>query len=266
MGDCLPHSWSTMNLEKIKTGVKWKDLVELTPREKLIENTLCFPWLIASLLLAYNEYYLLALPFSGMYFLTSLRQSHNGYHNALGISKFWTRCTLYFNSTFMLASLHAIKHNHMKHHKEALSHEDYERSVADMKWWRALIHGPFHWMYMHGVALKEAGRKEVIHVLFELLLVISLVTLSFSVAIHFLIYHILFMVLAESLLPFFTVWMVHRGCDEHKLAHVQRNKIVNFLTMNMMLHLEHHLFPAVPAIKLGILADRIDDFEVNHDS
>ncbi|MFK7755443.1 MAG: fatty acid desaturase [Flavobacteriales bacterium] len=252
-----------MNLEHIKQNVKWKDLVKLTPREKFIENTLCFPWLIASLVAAYNEYYLLALPCSAMYFLTSRRQSHNGYHNALGISQFWTRCTLYFNSTFMLASLHAIKHNHMKHHKEALSHEDYERRIAEMKWWRALVHGPFHWVYMHGVALKEGRRKEAPHILLELVLVLGLLTAAMGFQIHFLIYHMAFMILAECLLPFFTVWVVHHRCDEHKLANIQRSKVINFLTMNMMLHLEHHLFPAVPAIKLGVLSKRIDDFEVN---
>jgi len=252
-----------MQLEHIKQNVKWKDLVELSPLEKFIENTLCFPWLIGALLAAHYEFYVLAVPLSGMYFLTSLRQSHNGYHNALGINKFWTRCTLYFNSTFMLASLHAIKHNHMKHHKEALNHEDYERTVAEMKWWRALIHGPFHWAYLHKTALNEVSSRERLHIIFELILIGTLITMAAVFHIHFLIYHIIFMVLAECLLPFFTVWIVHHGCDEHKLAHVQRNRIINFLTMNMMLHLEHHLFPAVPAIKLGVLAKRIDDFEVN---
>ncbi len=253
-----------MNLEHIQKNVKWKDLVELTPLEKFVENTLCFPWLIASLVVAYNEQYAIALPLSAMYFLTSLRQSHNGYHNALGISRFWTRCTLYFNSTFMLASLHAIKHNHVKHHKEALSHQDYERSIAEMKWWRALFHGPFHWWHLHRTALAEAKNSELLNILVELLLLTSIIAIALVFSMHFLVYHILFMILAECLLPFFTVWVVHHGCDEHNLANIQRNRIINFLTMNMMLHLEHHLFPAVPAIKLGELAKRIDQFEVTY--
>jgi len=66
------------------------------------------------------------------------------------------------------------------------------------------------------------------------------------------------MILAELLMPFFTIWVTHHGHDEHSLAHIRRNKWLNKATMNMMLHYEHHLFPAVPTIKLGELTRRIE--------
>jgi fatty acid desaturase len=42
------------------------------------------------------------------------------------------------------------------------------------------------------------------------------------------------------------------------IARTQRTWWKNFVTYNMFYHLEHHLFPAVPTIKLPELAKRID--------
>jgi len=79
----------------------------------LIENNLTIPWFLISITLAYFEYYILALPFSAFFFLTALRQVHNGFHNSLGTNKFLTWLSLYINSVLMLVSIHAVKFNHM---------------------------------------------------------------------------------------------------------------------------------------------------------
>ena len=50
--------------------VKWKDLIHLSPLEMIIENSITLPWLIISCLLAWKHYYLAALPFSFIFFLT----------------------------------------------------------------------------------------------------------------------------------------------------------------------------------------------------
>lgn len=111
---------------EILKSVEWKDLKKLSVKDMLIENNLTIPWLIISLTLAYYGHYIIALPFSGFYFLTSLRQVHNGFHNSLGTNKFLTWLTLYLNSISMIASIHAIKFNHIRHHKHCLTDEDYE--------------------------------------------------------------------------------------------------------------------------------------------
>ncbi len=250
-----------MELDKIKAQVKWRDLIRLTPTEKLIENMLCWPWLFASLTLAAFEYYLVALPITAIYFLAALRQSHNGYHNALGISQTATNITLLANSPFMLASLHSIKLNHMEHHRHDLDEDDYERTVSDMPWWRVLLHGPQHWWHNHKTAFTLANHREKRWLRAELTLIFSLFWVAMLFQIQFLIYHFSVIFIAELLLPFFTVWLTHHGHDEHSIAHVRRNKFLNLITMNMLLHYEHHLFPAVPAIKLGELTRRIEAVE-----
>ena len=66
------------------------------------------------------------------------------------------------------------------------------------------------------------------------------------------------MALGQRLYSFFTVWTVHRGCDRRALSRTQRGRLVNLITANLFYHLEHHLFPAVPACRLPELARRID--------
>ena len=128
-----------MNPTDLIKKVEWKDLKKLSVKEMLIENNISLPWLIISLSLAFNGYYFAALPFSGFYFLTALRQVHNGFHNSLGTGKFLTWLSMYLNSISMIASIHAVKFNHIRHHKFCLSNEDYEGKSASMKWYKAII-------------------------------------------------------------------------------------------------------------------------------
>jgi fatty acid desaturase len=107
----------------------------------IIENTITLPWLLASWILAYYRLSLIALPVSFIFFLTALRQAHNGFHYTLG--------------------------------------------------------------------------------------------------------------------TVFAVWTVHHDCDEEVFARTLSTRWKNKLTYNMFYHLEHHLFPSVPTIKLPQLSSRI---------
>ncbi|MFK8011694.1 MAG: fatty acid desaturase, partial [Marinicellaceae bacterium] len=75
----------------------------------------------------------------------------------------------------------------------------------------------------------------------------------------FLRYHIIVMLVGQSMTAFFAVWTVHHDCDSEKqVARTIRHGIKAKLTFNMFYHLEHHLFPAVPTCHLHLLANRID--------
>lgn len=249
-----------MTHQEIVKKVKWKDLRTLSFTEKVIENTITIPWLTLSLLLAYFEYYTLALPFSAFFFLTGLRQVHNGFHYSLGTSKFLTWLTLYINSILMMASIHAIKFNHLRHHKHCLGEEDYEGKSAKMTWYGAILYGPIHAVLIHKVTLQIGNKNYKKHVLIELISIAIFTIIVFYFQINFLIYHILVMILGECLSAFFAVWTVHHDThDQPILARTQRVWWKNKLTYNMFYHLEHHLFPAVPTIKLPELAKRIDE-------
>ncbi|UHO39595.1 fatty acid desaturase [Chryseobacterium capnotolerans] len=246
------------HLELIK-NVEWKDLKKLSMREIFIENNISMPWFFISLSLAYHGYYWLALPFSGFYFLTALRQVHNGFHNSLGTGKLMTWLSLYLNSLTMLTSVHAVKFNHIRHHKFCLSEEDYEGKSASMKWYEAILYGPKHLFLIHWITFKKANKTYRKNMFLELGSIGVMATVIFYFQIHVLMYHTVVMIFGELLMAFFAVWTVHHDTHENPgIARTQRGFWKNKLTFSMFYHMEHHLFPAVPTIKLPELADRID--------
>ncbi len=249
-----------MTHQEIMQRVEWKDLQQLSIKEMLIENNLTIPWLLISLFLAQQGYYLLALPFSFFFFLTGLRQVHNGFHNALGTNRFLTWLSLYLNSILMVVSIHAVKFNHLRHHKYCLSEKDFEGKSARMTWYGAILYGPIHIFMIHKITWQLGDQYYRKQLILELASVILFVATAFYFQINFLIYHIIVMVAGELLSAFFAVWTVHHDAeDSHHFARTQRTGWKNKITFSMFYHLEHHLFPAVPTIKLPELAKRLDE-------
>ncbi len=248
-----------MTHQEILKTVPWRDLRKASRGETAIELGLTLPWLALALGLAWCGLYWLALPFSGFFFLTGLRQSHNGFHNALGVGKRFTWFVLYFNSLLMMVSIHAVKFNHLRHHSFCLADEDYEGKAAAMSWYGAILYGPVHTFLIHRVALRAGGRSLRRAVVFELGSIAVCVAFVLFFQIHFLMYHMAVMIFGEFLMAFFAVWMVHQDThDRPVFARTQRARWKNALTYNMFFHLEHHLFPAVPTIKLPEVARRLD--------
>lgn len=249
-----------MTHREILQKVEWKDLRKLSFKEMLIENNLTIPWFAISITLAYFSYYWIALPFSGFFFLTGLRQVHNGFHNSLGTNKFLTWLSLYINSLLMVSSIHAIKFNHIRHHKYCLSDNDYEGKSAGMTWYGAILYGPIHMFLIHKITLQIGNKKYVRNVLLELFSISIMLFIIFYFRVDFLIYHVSVMILGEFLMAFFAVWTVHHDTEEQpNFARTQRGGWKNKITFSMFYHLEHHLFPAIPTIKLPELAKRIDE-------
>ena len=247
-----------MKQEAIIKTVRWKDLTHLSRKDVIIENTITLPWLIASWILAYKQLYGWAVPCSVMFFLTALRQVHNGFHHSLSVSKKMTWLSLYINSLLMLISSHAVKFNHLRHHKYYPGPEDHEGKCAQMKWYRAILHGPQHVWDIHAVTWRLGNKFYRRDLILEISSVMFFTAVAFYIGSGFLIYHIVAMTAGEFFSAFFAVWTVHHDLDENVIARTQRKRWKNIITYNMFYHLEHHLFPAVPAIKLKELADRID--------
>lgn len=237
--------------------VQWKDLTRLTPFETFVENSLSIPWLLGSWVLAYHHLYFLALPFSFIFFLTGLRQVHNGFHYTLGISRKMTALTLFANSLLMLAAMDAIKYNHLRHHKHCMAEADVEGKCAKMSAWRSLLYGPQFIYEQHISALLSKKKRVIVPVALEMLGIVAVVLLILYSGIGFLIYHVIAMATGELFTAFFAIWTVHHDCDEEEVARTLSVKWKNRFTYNMFYHLEHHLFPGVPTIKLPVLSKRI---------
>src|SRR5262245_49761035 len=140
-------------------GVEWRDLVALTPLEAARELTLCLPWLALSLALAAQHLYFPALASSFMMFLTGLRQVHNGHHHALGLGRRANEWFLFAMSVVMLGAMHAVKFNHLRHHKLCMGEGDVEAASARMSGWRAIAFGPLFPLLLHRTALAKGNRR-----------------------------------------------------------------------------------------------------------
>jgi fatty acid desaturase len=241
-------------------SVKWNDLVEVSPFETAYELLLSLPWLLLSLVLANYRLYPFALGASFMFFLAGLRQVHNAHHYALGLSRGATEWVIYIMSALMLGSMHAVQFNHLEHHKHCMDDEDMEALSARMGALKAIFFGPAFPILLHWNAWKNARPRIRRWMLAELMTSIVLGFVVFGIMdIHALQYHFAVMAVGQCLTAFFAVWTVHHDCGRsHFIARTLRNKLKNFVSMNMFYHVEHHLFPRVPTFHLPKLAERLD--------
>lgn len=243
--------------------VEWKDLLRLNRWHIIYELTLSLPWLLVSLYFAYLNIYPIALFCSFMFFLTGLRQVHNAFHFALGVSRQATHWVMFVLSIVMLGSMHAVQINHLRHHQHCMQVEDIEAKSAKMKWWQALLFGPiFPWM-LHIKALQVGNKIQIRWIYAELLMnIIVLILVFFVFDIALLKYHVITMLIGQCMTAFFAVWTVHHDTEDHiYMARTVRNEFKRVVTYNMFYHVEHHLFPAVPTRHLHILAKRLDHYD-----
>ena len=252
------NEWKKTNqLDK----VQWSDLLHLSKIEITYELVIWLPWLLLSLFAAAYDLTILALGFSFIFFITGLRLNHNACHYALGVSKSTHEYVLFFLSLLMLGSMHAVQVNHMRHHKFFPSHEDIEAMSAHKPAIIAFLIGPFFPIMLHVKALQIGSLSQKKWIILELMVNVLWILVVFAVLDYaFLRYHIMVMLLAQSMTAFFAVWTVHHDCDAQKhVARTVRNNLKAKITFNMFYHLEHHLFPAVPTCHLHLVAERIDE-------
>ncbi len=159
-----------------------------------------------------------------------------------------------------MASMHAVKYNHLQHHKHTLNENDIEALSAKMPAWKAIMAGPYFIIKIHTHAIHFANTNYRNWIIFELLVIFGILLFTYTVIqVHWISYHVTVMLIGECLTSFFAVWTVHHDCEKDKLfSRTMRGFWQTKLFYNMFYHTEHHLFPRVPTCHLGILAKRID--------
>lgn len=255
-------------------AVKWQDLRSLTRGQIAYNVILPYPFLLLSWWFASQSWYVLACGASYLFFAAAFRQAHDGYHHSLGTGKRTTTGILLLLSVLLITSLHSIRATHMEHHRNPLGDSDIEGSLAKVSWWQAMLGGVTYRLsiYRQGLRLSSRRNQRIAYLEFGLIasvIATALVLSVFPIAVpaiamsaQVLMYHILTMMLANASVGIIAVWGVHHDCGE-TVARTERNLLVNFLTFNLLYHVEHHLFPAVPSNHLPQLAKRLDA-EVPH--
>lgn len=255
-------------------AVKWQDLRSLTRGQIAYNVILPYPFLLLSWWFASQSWYVLACGASYLFFAAAFRQAHDGYHHSLGTGKRTTTGILLLLSVLLITSLHSIRATHMEHHRNPLGDSDIEGSLAKVSWWQAMLGGVTYRLsiYRQGLRLSSRRNQRIAYLEFGLIALVIATALVLSVfpiavpaiamSVQVLMYHILTMMLANASVGIIAVWGVHHDCDE-TVARTERNLLVNFLTFNLLYHVEHHLFPAVPSNHLPQLSKRLDA-EVPH--
>jgi len=239
-------------------SVEWQDLRQLSLGETVYNIFLSLPFLLLSWWSAWQGWWLLALVATFFFFTAALRQAHDCYHRTLGVSKVATELMLFLLSITMLCSTHAIRHTHLNHHRVPLGDSDVEGNWARLPWYQAILGGGLFSIAIQWFGLTHGSRRNRMLVGFDLLLIFAVIATAFITMHPVLIYHVLVMILANIMVGFFAVWSVHHGCDDVVYARSERHPSINLLTFNLLYHIEHHLFPAVPTNHLPMLAKRLD--------
>ena len=239
-------------------NIEWQDLRLLKPTETVYNIFLSLPFLLLSWWSAWQGWWLLALVATFFFFTAALRQAHDCYHRTLGVSKVATELMLFLLSITMLCSTHAIRHTHLNHHRDPLGDSDVEGNWARLPWYQAILGGGLFSIAIQWFGLTHGSRRNRMLVGFDLLLIFAVIATAFITMHPVLMYHVLLMILANTMVGFFAVWSVHHGCDDMVYARSERHPLINVLTFNLLYHIEHHLFPAVPTNHLPRLAKRLD--------
>ena len=240
-------------------SIQWQDLRQLHGAETVYNLLLSAPFLLLSWWSAAQGIWLLALASSFFFFMAALRQAHDCYHRTLGVGKVATELMLFMLSITMLCSTHAIRHTHLNHHRDPLGESDVEGNWARLPWYRAILGGGQFSVAIQWFGLTHGSRRNRLLVATDMLLIITVISAAFITMHPVLMYHVLIMLVANMLVGFFAVWSVHHGCDEIVYARSERHPLINLLTFNLLYHIEHHLFPAVPTNHLPELAKRLDN-------
>lgn len=261
------HANKEQAIKKAIAAVEWQDLRQLTRGQIAYNVILPYPFLLLSWWFASQSWYVLACGASYLFFAAAFRQAHDGYHHSLGTGKRMTTAILLLLSVLLMTSLHSIRATHMAHHRDPLGDNDIEGSLAKVSWWQALLGGITYRLdiYRQGLHLSSRRNQNLAWLEFALIgsvVIVTLILTAFTIATlailaQVLIYHILTMILANASVGIIAVWGVHHDCDE-TIARTERNQLVNLLTFNLLYHVEHHLFPAVPSNHLPALAKRLD--------
>ena len=239
-------------------SVEWQDLRQLSLSETVYNIFLSLPFLLLSWWSAWQGWWLLALVATFFFFTAALRQAHDCYHRTLGVSKVATELMLFMLSITMLCSTHAIRHTHLNHHRDPLGESDVEGNWASLPWYQAILGGGLFSIMIQWFGLTHGSRRNRILVALDMLLIFAVIATAFITMHPVLMYHVLVMILANIMVGFFAVWSVHHGCDDVVYARSERHPLINLLTFNLLYHIEHHLFPAVPTNHLPTLAKRLD--------
>ena len=199
-------------------------------------------------------------------FLTYGSISHDLVHRNLGLPKWLNEILLSLIELLAFRSGHAYRAVHLHHHARFPADDDLEGAASRMTLWRALIEGvglqPRLWFFAmrrpgphRPWAIAECAASIV-------LLGASIAAIPFTIA---PIAYALLMIAGSWIFPLITAYIPHNpeGTTELMQTKLFRGRVLSWLAMEHLYHLEHHLYPGVPHHNWPELATRLDPHFAN---
>lgn len=241
-----------------------KDLLETTCFQRWLALSRPFFCVVIYALLAWFGLWWLTLPCVFLIFVSVVNVTHDVVHGSLGLGKKGTEWALFATGAMLLESGHAYRASHLQHHAVFPSGDDPEGDPARMTFLGAILHGPIFlprlwwWAFRH--ASKRPGQRAWL--LLEASLPLACVGTGLAIwpQTSSVLFYALQVILGSWVYPLLTVYLPHHhyGDTPWTQTRTLRGRIIPALFLELTYHLEHHLYPAVPAHHLAELSRRLE--------
>jgi len=194
-------------------------------------------------------------------FLTYGSISHDLVHRTLGLPRWLNEIMLSLIELIAFRSGHAYRAVHLHHHAAFPADDDIEGAAARMPLWRALVEGIGLQARLWFFAMRRPGshrRWAAAECAVTTLLFAGCIA-AVPMTIAPLAYALL-MIAGSWIFPVITAYIPHDASGPTDLMQTRlfRGKVLSWLAMEHLYHLEHHLYPAVPHHNWPALATRLD--------
>lgn len=203
---------------------------------------------------------------AALMFVTYASTSHDYVHRTLGLPRVLNESLLAVTEGLCLRCGHAFRLTHLQHHRHFPDHEDIESHGATTSLGRALLAGPgsqtryWRWAWQHARPDEKRWlRAEIGFVVLAWAAAFACAATRLSVL---PLAYCATVTLAAWLYPAATVWWPHHhpGPEPHQQTRRMRGRWMAALLLHHNFHLEHHLYPSVPAHNWRKLAARLDPY------
>ena len=196
-------------------------------------------------------------------FLTYASTSHDLVHRNLHIPHGLNEALLCAVELLAFRSGHAYRTVHLNHHAHFPEEGDLEGAAAKMSLPRALLDGLTlqYRLWWYALARPGSNRRWVVAegTAAVLLLLGSAAAWRWT---HLPAMYAGLMIAGSWVYPLATAYIVHdaSAADEVHQTRLFRGKLLEFVALEHLYHLEHHLYPGVPHQNWPTLAKRLDPY------
>jgi len=196
-------------------------------------------------------------------FFTYGSVSHDLVHRNLRLPRWLNETLLTAIEMLTLRSGHAYRASHLNHHAHFPDDEDIEGASARMPLFRALLDGmtlQFRlWFWATRHATPQRGIILLEGIAAAALALASLLAMPWTPA-PFI--YVCLIVAGTWIFPIVTVVIPHNahGVTELSQTRLFRGRVLSWIALEHLYHLEHHLYPQVPHQNWPKLAKRLDPY------